>query len=96
MADLESLVAKSIDVVGALISKPKMSEKLLNKPPFRFLHDLISAVTRATGFGEGLCSGAELDAKEIGDKQAKIDYLNKIFNFVGVCKVRGFCLRSFR
>lgn len=87
--DLESLVAKTIRVVGDLVSKPKMSEKHLSKPPFRFLHDVVSAITRETGFGEGLYSGGELDAKAISDKAGKIDYLSKIFNLVGICKVRA-------
>lgn len=74
--------------MGDLITKPKMSAKVLSKPPFRFLHDTISAVTRTTGFGEGLYDGPELDSAAITDRQAKIDYLNKIFSLVGICKVR--------
>jgi len=37
-----------------LFSKPKMSEKLLGKPPFRYIHDVFTATMAKTGFGEGL------------------------------------------
>jgi TRAF3-interacting protein 1 len=85
MSDLESLISNVKDKIGGIISKPKMSDKLLTKPPFRFLHDTISGVINATGFGEGLYEGAELDSVGISDKQAKISYLEKMFLLVGIC-----------
>lgn len=85
MSDLDSLINNVKDKIGNLISKPKMSDKLLSKPPFRFLHDTISSVINATGFGEGLYEGAELDSAGITDKQAKINYLEKMFTLVGIC-----------
>ncbi|GLD98120.1 hypothetical protein PINS_up006817 [Pythium insidiosum] len=66
------------DMIEKIISKPKMAVKLLSKPPFRFLHDIVSEITRVTGFAEGLYSGEELDSNAIKEKQPKIDYLNKI------------------
>ncbi|KAJ0402160.1 hypothetical protein ATCC90586_007946 [Pythium insidiosum] len=66
------------DMIEKIISKPKMAVKLLSKPPFRFLHDIVSEITRVTGFADGLYSGEELDSNAIKEKQPKIDYLNKI------------------
>ena len=37
-------------MVSRLVSKPKCSDKLLSKPPFRFLHDLIVAIANTTQF----------------------------------------------
>jgi TRAF3-interacting protein 1 len=64
-----------------------MSEKLLMKPPFRFLHDTISAIIQTTGFAEGLYSADEMDSATINEKSAKIEYLEKIFGVVGICHV---------
>lgn len=55
-----------------------MTQKLLMKPPFRYLHDIFTATQAATGFGKGLLVGDELDAKTITEKQAKIDLLVKL------------------
>ncbi len=89
--DLEALMGAVKDRYTDLIQKPKMTEKLLQKPPFRFLHDTISAVTQATGFAMGLYADQELDSAAIADKAQKVAYLEKIFNVVGICKVRLFC-----
>ncbi len=88
-ANLDELIAQAKDRVGAIIAKPKMTEKLLAKPPFRFLHDTVTAITAATGFGAGLFNEQELDSAAITDKNAKMAYLDKIFNLVGICKVSG-------
>lgn len=85
-SSMEDLIPEVKAQIGALISKPKMSDKLLNKPPFRFLHDTISAVIVKTGFGEGLYTDEEMDSSTINEKSLKIGYLEKIFTLVGICQ----------
>jgi TRAF3-interacting protein 1 len=87
MGDLDALMEQTTAVMSGLIAKPKMTAKLLSKPPFRFLHDTITAIITTTGFGEGLYAAAEMDSANIADKDAKVAYLNKIFQLVGICKV---------
>lgn len=84
---LDGLIEDVKAQLGRVITKPKLNEKLLSKPPFRFLHDVVTSITTTTGFAEGLYDESELDSATITDRQAKINYLEKIFNLVGICKV---------
>jgi TRAF3-interacting protein 1 len=78
-------IAVTIQLMGELIPKPKMTEKLLSKPPFRFLHDVFTAVVDTTGFGSGLLDDDEKDGKELSkaSKEAKIAFLEKVKAVVG-------------
>lgn len=55
-----------------------MSEKLLNKPPFRYLHDIYTATMNKTGFGAGLFEGPDLNSKSFEDKESKLGFLVKL------------------
>lgn len=78
----DALVLQTQETLGKLISKPKMTEKYLKKPPFRFLHDIVFEVIRTTEFGQGLFTTDEADATKLADKQAKVDFLNKSISLV--------------
>lgn len=45
MAEVSDITVKRTqDSLGKLIKKPVLTDKLLRKPPFKFLHDIINAV----------------------------------------------------
>jgi hypothetical protein len=44
-----------------LFKRPPMTQKLLTKPPFKFLFDVFNSTISITGFGQGLYTEPELD-----------------------------------
>lgn len=77
-----------------LFSKPKMTEKLLSRPPFRYIHDIFTATMEATGFGVGLYGEDELNAKSIKDKDSKINFLEKLIALVQLAMGEEIGVRS--
>lgn len=75
-------IKKTQDLLGKYFRKPPLTEKLLRKPPFRFLHDIISAIISETGFLNGLYSEEELNSENIKNKEAKLAYLTKLIDVV--------------
>lgn len=68
-----------------LVKRPRLTEELLRRPPFRFLHDVVSAVQRETQFLQGLFTEAEQNARLLAtDKEAKLTYLKKLIRAVSL------------
>lgn len=72
---------------SSLFEKPKMAQKLLEKPPFKYLFDIIAETTKVTGlnypyvgYAKGLYSAEESDAAFHDSKERKIAYLGKIIS----------------
>ncbi|XP_043105628.1 TRAF3-interacting protein 1 isoform X2 [Puntigrus tetrazona] len=78
----ESVAKKTQETLGKVIKKPPLTEKLLSKPPFRYLHDIFSEVIRTTGFMKGLYGEAEMKSDNVKDKDSKIVFLQKAIDVV--------------
>ncbi|XP_030066529.1 TRAF3-interacting protein 1 isoform X1 [Microcaecilia unicolor] len=77
-----SVVRRTQESLGKVLRKPPLTDKLLGKPPFRYLHDIISEVIRSTGFMKGLYTEAEMKSDNVKDKDAKIGFLQKAIDVV--------------
>ncbi|XP_029386812.1 TRAF3-interacting protein 1 isoform X2 [Echeneis naucrates] len=77
-----AVVKKTQDTLGKVIKKPPLTEKLLSKPPFRYLHDIFSEVIRTTGFMKGLYGENEMKSDNVKDKESKIAFLQKAIDVV--------------
>ncbi|TPX60564.1 hypothetical protein PhCBS80983_g01680 [Powellomyces hirtus] len=84
MATLDDSVKKTADILGRIIKKPPLTPKLLSKPPFRYLHDLFSEIISTTEFAKGLYDENEMNSENVKEKDAKITYLTKIIDCVGI------------
>ena len=76
-----TVVKKTQDSLGKFVKKPPLTDKLLNKPPFRFLHDVISAVIRDTGILQGLYDATEMKSENVKGRQKKINHDCILINF---------------
>nr|XP_046260331.1 TRAF3-interacting protein 1 isoform X2 [Scatophagus argus] len=77
-----AVLKKTQDTLGKVIKKPPLTEKLLSKPPFRYLHDIFSEVIRTTGFMKGLYGENEMKSDNVKDKDSKIVFLQKAIDVV--------------
>lgn len=75
---------ETAQMFSSLFEKPKMSEKLLSKPPFKYLFDIISETTKQTNFAQGLYQGDELKSDYYSSKDQKILYLRKM---IELCQI---------
>ncbi|XP_056392384.1 TRAF3-interacting protein 1 isoform X2 [Hyla sarda] len=77
-----AVVRRTQESLGKVIRKPPLTDKLLGRPPFRYLHDILTEVIRTTGFFKGLYTESELKPDNVKDKDAKINFLQKAVDVV--------------
>ncbi|KAM6200687.1 LOW QUALITY PROTEIN: ubiquitin carboxyl-terminal hydrolase 40-like [Sarcoramphus papa] len=75
----EAVVRRTQDSLGRVIRKPPLRDRLLSKPPFRYLHAVIPEVIRVTGFMKGLYTDFELKSDNVKEeaKQIPVDQLGQ-------------------
>ncbi|CBZ26929.1 conserved hypothetical protein [Leishmania mexicana MHOM/GT/2001/U1103] len=75
---MEAIIEKTQRELGAVIQAPKLTEKLLSRPPFRYIHDIVMSFMKTTGFPDGLFDADQLDSAKVADKKAKVQFLEKL------------------
>ncbi|XP_023021938.2 intraflagellar transport 54 [Leptinotarsa decemlineata] len=87
-------IKKTQKSLGKYVKKPSLTEKLLRKPPFRFLHDIIHTVVKETGYLVGLFTEEELSSENVKDKDSKINFLDKLIDAVRTTTQTKLTVRS--
>ena len=91
MADYWSETGK---LFGSLIQKPKMTEKLLKKPPPKYIYDIILNTMSKTGFPKGLFTAEEEDHKYFeSDAHHKLDILQKAIDITKIVMNENFDIK---
>ncbi|XP_063367512.1 TRAF3-interacting protein 1 [Cydia amplana] len=89
-----SIIKSTQTSLGKYVKRPPLSDKLLKKPPFRFLHDIITSVLKTTGFFEGLFEEDELVSDNVKDRESKILFLNKVISVVGLANGKSLSVKA--
>lgn len=80
---MDSLAAEVRSELQSYFDKPKLSDKLLGKPPFRFLHDVVGGLHNATGFAADVYQGDEWDSRAMNaTKETKASFVDKLISYV--------------
>jgi len=69
---------ETVNMFSHLFSKPKVTEQLLSKPPFKFLLDVISQTIKTTDFAKNLYKPEEFSRDFYDTREKKIDFFRKI------------------
>lgn len=56
---------KTQQELTGLVVHPRVTTRLVMRPPFRFLHDLLLAIMKSTGYGVGRCPAELLEPSKI-------------------------------
>ncbi|KAI8123087.1 hypothetical protein FF38_11636 [Lucilia cuprina] len=89
-----AIIKRTQETLGKYVKKPSLTEKLLKKPPFRFLHDVFSVVIRDTGCFVGLYTPEELTYENIKDRDDKMKFLQKMIDVVKLTTGSSLAVRT--
>src|SRR4051794_7989571 len=68
------------------LRKPPLTDQLLQRPPFKFLHDVVVETITTTGFlNNGVFTPEELDGgKASASRESKVAFLQKVVDALNV------------
>jgi TRAF3-interacting protein 1 len=61
----QDTIGKTIQLLGQIIQKPPLNQKLLSRPPFRYIHDIFSEIILTTGYFTGLYNDEEMKSENV-------------------------------
>jgi len=74
--------SKTKELYTGYIDYPDMTDKLLKRPPFKYILSIFISVNKKTGFAEGLFDSKYLQKKFYDSPDKKIKFLKILFKFL--------------
>lgn len=65
------------------LSGPELSPKLLKRPPFRFIADIVTSINTRFAAYDHIFRPDQLDVSTIDNKEKKVEYLTTLVKYVG-------------
>nr|CCC95981.1 unnamed protein product [Trypanosoma congolense IL3000] len=65
------------------LTSPELTPKLLKRPPFRFIHDIVTSINARFAAYDHIFRPEQLNAANIDSKEKKIEYLTMLTEYVG-------------
>ncbi|KAF7494683.1 TRAF3-interacting protein 1 [Sarcoptes scabiei] len=79
------LIKSNIDLWSKIVKRPAITEKILSRPPFRFLFDLTTMTIKTTGYLRGLYTEDEFNFENVNsNKETKMAFLDKLIEVIGL------------
>lgn len=79
---MERFWEKTIKTYENIITYPKLTEKYLKRPPFKYLLQIFISLNKKTGFADGLYQDEELKNEFYSTPEKKLNFLKKIMRLV--------------
>nr|XP_027205884.1 TRAF3-interacting protein 1-like [Dermatophagoides pteronyssinus] len=80
----QRLIKSNIDQLSKIVKRPAVTEKILSRPPFRFIFDLTTMIIKTTGYLRGLYSEEEFNFDNVNvNKETKMAFLDKLIDVIG-------------
>ncbi|KAH7640132.1 hypothetical protein HUG17_10612 [Dermatophagoides farinae] len=81
----QRLIKSNIDQLSKIVKRPAVTEKILSRPPFRFIFDLTTMIIKTTGYLRGLYSEEEFNFDNVNaNKERKMAFLDKLIDVIGL------------
>ncbi|CBH18528.1 Microtubule-binding protein MIP-T3, putative [Trypanosoma equiperdum] len=64
------------------LGNPELTPKLLKRPPFRFIHDIVTSINARFAAYDHIFRPDQLDASCIDSKEKKIEYLTTLVEYI--------------